>query len=65
MRIDLMVSVGRSARVKIALVNQGLENQILFLWLTRWKSYCKVYNQKGRHASYNGDENNRMAFSMG
>lgn len=65
MSIDLMVSAGRSARVKIAPVNQSLENRILFLWLARWKSYSKVCNQKGRHASYNGEENNRMAFSMG
>lgn len=63
-RIALMVWVGRSPRVKIAPVNLGLTNQILFLWITRWKSPCKVCNQKGRHADCRGDGNNRMAFSM-
>lgn len=63
-RIALMVWVGRSARVKIAPVNLGLTNHILFLWITRWKSYCKVCRQKGRHAGCREDGNNGMAFSM-
>lgn len=63
-RIALMVWVGRSARVKIAPVNLGLTNHILFLWMTRWKSYCKVCRQKGRNAGCREDGNNRMAFSM-